>query len=108
MSIIGETNMWHMVMTFVVVSCHQYLTCTAKDCSMYINPVYIQCCKDFQQRTKGSKRKTPLRVLDLFCGIGSGTVVLYSVILLFPYMLHEEYGTFENEHYGSLVYGSLV
>lgn len=63
----------------------------AKDCSIYSNPVYIQCCKDFQQRIKGSKRKIPLRVLDLFCGIGSGTVVLKKLKIPLGTVVHVEH-----------------
>ena len=47
---------------------------TAPDSLIYNNKVYEKCVKKFQQREKNRRR--PLRVLDLFSDIGSGTIVL--------------------------------
>jgi Site-specific DNA methylase len=55
------------------------------------NPVYIQFRHDFNARIQGEKRKTPLRVLDLFCGIGSGMVVLKKLKIPLCTVVHVEH-----------------
>ena len=47
---------------------------TASDSSVYTNPTYSAYCQKFNKRR--NTHRGPLRVLDLFSGIGSGTVVL--------------------------------
>ena len=47
---------------------------TASDSAVYTNPTYSAYCQNFNKRR--NTHRGPLRVLDLFSGIGSGTVVL--------------------------------
>lgn len=55
------------------------------------NPIYIQFRHDFNARVQGEKRKKPLRVLDLFCGIGSGMVVLKKLKIPLCTVVHVEH-----------------
>ena len=57
-------------------------------CSNHSNLAYSEYCKSFQQRTK---TRSPLRVLDLFSGIGSGTVVLKRLGLPIHTIIHVEH-----------------
>ena len=57
-------------------------------CSNHSNLAYSEYCKSFQQRTK---TLSPLRVLDLFSGIGSGTVVLKRLGLPIHTIVHVEH-----------------
>jgi site-specific DNA-cytosine methylase len=69
------------------------LVAAAKDCAVYTNPVYLQYCKDFHKKNKQNKRKKHICVLDLFSGIGSGTVVLKKLKLPISTVVHVEHDT---------------
>lgn len=60
-----------------------------KVCSNYSNDAYCSCSRKFQQRNKARRR--PLRVLELFSGIGSGTVVLKRLKLPIDTIVHVEH-----------------
>jgi len=56
-----------------------------------MNPVYLKYCQDFNVILKGDKRRKHLRVLDLFSGIGSGTVVLKKMKIPLGTVVHVEH-----------------
>lgn len=62
---------------------------TAKDSSVYSNPAYSRYAHVFQKRKKTLKES--LGVLDLFSGIGSGTVVLKKLRIPLRKVVHVEH-----------------
>ena len=61
----------------------------AQDCVMLTNPSYVQSCKRFHRRRGTHVRK--FRVLDLFSGIGSSTVILKRLGIPLEVVVHVEH-----------------
>ena len=61
----------------------------AQDCVMLTNPSYVQSCKHFHQREGTHEEK--FRVLDLFSGIGSSTVILKRLGIPLKVVVHVEH-----------------
>jgi SAM-dependent methyltransferase len=59
--------------------------------SIYSNPAHNRYSQDFHQRTVDEKRKEPLRVLDLFSGVGSATIVLKKLKIPLCTVVHVEH-----------------
>uniref|UniRef100_A0A7S2LD16 DNA (cytosine-5-)-methyltransferase n=1 Tax=Skeletonema marinoi TaxID=267567 RepID=A0A7S2LD16_9STRA len=67
----------------------------AEDSKIYASPVYAAHCKTFQQR-KGTQI-SPLRVLELFSGIGSGTLALKKLRIPLDTVVHCDHDPIANE-----------
>mmetsp|Transcript_13810 Transcript_13810/g.23456 ORF Transcript_13810/g.23456 Transcript_13810/m.23456 type:complete len:952 (-) Transcript_13810:60-2915(-) len=67
----------------------------AEDSKIYASPVYAAHCKTFQQR-KGTQIR-PLRVLELFSGIGSGTLALKKLRIPLDTVVHCDHDPIANE-----------
>jgi len=61
----------------------------AADSLLLTNDDYVENMKKFQERK--STLKNPLTVLDLFCGIGSGTVILKKLKIPLKKVVHVEH-----------------
>lgn len=57
---------------------------------LYTNEVYASYCAAFQKRKKEDKLKA-LKVLDIFCGIGSGTLVLKKLKIPLDTVVHVDH-----------------
>eukprot|EP00984_Skeletonema_dohrnii_P012278 scaffold4963_cov115-Skeletonema_dohrnii-CCMP3373.AAC.8 len=67
----------------------------AEDSKIYASPVYADHCKTFQKR-KGTQ-ESPLRVLELFSGIGSGTLALKKLRIPLDTIVHCDHDPIANE-----------
>ncbi len=63
----------------------------AKDSEIYSSKEYNSCVQEFRKRVKNEPKLKTLRVLDLFCGIGSGTLVLKKIGIPLHTVVHVEH-----------------
>jgi hypothetical protein len=72
------------------IKLHHHVYVTAKDSQIYTNQVYVNYIKEYQGRPKMEDGRG-LRVLDLFCGVGSGTLVLKKMKIPLETIVHVEH-----------------